>query len=128
MRVYCELGAGVGAAVGTATSRVVLNIAAKFGRVTLPSPVTGSQPEDATKPAEQQVPETAGEFDAQHLLFPEVMSLNLFELEAAYNVGFRKPTEDFPAANRPALISETSPAKTGAEADVPNRYCKVPPT
>jgi len=70
-----------------------------------------------------------GSLLAQHLLEPEVMSLNGDELvpRAEYNVGLSQPTELFPTAKRWALINDIKPAKTGEEQEVPNCSTICPP-
>ena len=51
------------------------------------------------------------------MLSPSTMSLAK-EPEEAYRVGFTRPTGDFPAANKPALMRASMPATLGADADV----------
>jgi hypothetical protein len=56
---------------------VVLNILSSSGKSTLPQPVSGSQPFVAWKPLGQQLLL----FPPQHVLVPEVMSLNFLDFD-----------------------------------------------
>jgi len=51
------------------------------------------------------------------------MSLRINLEENAYNAGFSHPRLDFPAAFRAAFTSDTIPANTGADAEVPDKLC-----
>jgi len=89
-KVGCLLGGAVGPIVGgpvgvavgnllgdcdgAADGVAVENIDDSDGKVTLPNPVTGSQPALVTNPDEQQVAVVEEEL-AQHLLSPDVISL-----------------------------------------------------
>ena len=57
-----------------------------------------------------------------HRLAPTVTSKNESLCSAAswYSSGFRKPSGDLPAARRASFSRETTPANTGALADVPS--------
>ena len=65
----------------------------------------------------------------QHLLFPDVTSVNValakvffprVELyPTAYRVGFTKPIAAFPSASLALFTKEIKAAKTGADAEVP---------
>lgn len=58
-----------------------------------------------------------------HLLLPEVISF-VKSGPYAYIAGFKNPKVLFPALLRAELTSETIPATTGADADVPlATYC-----
>lgn len=88
--------------------------------MTLPNPVTGSQPTAASNPDLQQYGAPVAPFtEEQHLLLPECTSLNLFLLYGLYNVGLMNPTVPNPDLCRSALIRDIIPARTGVEADVP---------
>ena len=59
--------------------------------------------------------------------FPDVMSVNPSPFNA-YMSGFRKPSEDFPAAIRASFSRATKPAIVGDDADVPPMCLAPPPT
>jgi hypothetical protein len=66
-----DVGAVVGIALGATEAE---NMATREENVTLPNPVTGSQPALVTNPELQQVA-VVEELLAQHLLSPDVISL-----------------------------------------------------
>jgi hypothetical protein len=49
------------------------------------------------------------------------------ELPFLYRVGFNHPTGDILALKRAALMRETIPAKTGVDAEVPDKLNHCPP-
>jgi hypothetical protein len=56
---------------------------------------------------------------AVHLLLPFTMSLTK-DAACVYRAGFNQPSDPLPTAMRAALMFETMPATTGAEAEVPD--------
>ena len=75
-----------------------MKVCLKAVKLTLPKPVTGSQPTAALKPSAQQTEE------ATQLLIPEVMSLRRNEVgDRVYREGLIQPRLDFPAANLAAF-------------------------
>lgn len=77
--------------------------------------IPGSHPVVAVKPLRED--EEPQHLPLQHLLFPDVMSLNLSLL--LYNVGFRNPIVLKPVAKRFAFMIDIIAAKRGQEALVP---------
>lgn len=102
---YAVVGSVDGIVVDDGLVALVTNIAVKLAKLILPNPVTGSQPADEVKPELQQVVLPLPPL-TQHLLFPEVMSRNLFAF--AYIVGLMKPTVPNPFTCRCELIKVTT--------------------
>lgn len=96
--VGIAVGVLVGASVGAAVGARVLsnpNMIANWSKEALPIPVTGSHPTAAEKPDAQHTADEELGLE-QHLLDPEVTSLNLFMEVLAYKVGFMNPIVGIP--------------------------------